>query len=373
MAHNIARIEGQDAMFCVGDRQAAWHGLGQRTQDAATWQDAMILAKLDWPVELKDMFARNPVTQQVTQVAGYKSVWRAGTKEQAQLGIVGDDYHVIQNAQAFDFVDSLLQAHSGAHYESAGALGAGESIWVLARIPGADFTIPGTQDQHKGYLLVATGHAGNMSYLYKLVSTRVVCQNTLTAALGESGAMGRIRHTKSADDRLAMAKKVMPGIVVTAQRLGEKLARLAQRRMTKESMISVLNKLFPENKEAESSSKRNNIVTQVLQLFADADGGKVPEVKGTAYQLLNAVTEYTDHFRTARVTAGRAAQGVTVQTARAENAIFGTGDQLKAHALAVIDEETKDCPSTSPLAGRIGVTVPGLGDSDFLKSLGIQP
>jgi hypothetical protein len=55
MAHNIAKVDGQDAMWCVGDRQAAWHHLGQRTPDAQTWQEAMKLAKLDWPVVEREM------------------------------------------------------------------------------------------------------------------------------------------------------------------------------------------------------------------------------------------------------------------------------------------------------------------------------
>lgn len=375
MAHNIAKIDGQDAMFCVGDRKAAWHELGQRTDGAATWQDAMRLAKLDWPVELVDMYARNPITTAVTKIEGYKGVWRAGAQEQRQLGVVGDDYHVIQNAQAFDFVDSLLQAHDGAHYESAGALGLGETIWVLARVPGADIRIEGTDDVSKGYLLVATGHAGNMSYLYKLVSTRVVCQNTLSSALGEAGAMGRIRHTKSAADRLAMAKKVMPAVVMNAQALGKKLNALATRRMTKESMIAVLNKLFPENKETENQGRRNTVLLKVLELFEHNDGDKIPEVRGTAYNLLNAVTEYTDHFRTARVSNANKAAGVTVDMQRATAAMFGTGDALKSQALAVIEEETKDCPVRTvgtPGTWTSHTAQAPQGDTDFLKSLGIK-
>lgn len=59
MAHNLATIDGERAMFCVGGREAAWHHLGQRTENAATWAEAMKLAHLDWPVTLQDIMTFN--------------------------------------------------------------------------------------------------------------------------------------------------------------------------------------------------------------------------------------------------------------------------------------------------------------------------
>lgn len=374
MSHNIAKIEGADAMFCVGDRKAAWHELGQRTGAVVTWAEALKLAKLDWQVQLIDMYSRNPVTTHVEKMDGYKGVWRVSQGEQKQLGIVGDGFVPIQNEPMFAFVDALLQAHDGAHYETAGALGNGETVWCLARIPGADWKIGDTKDQHKTYLLCGNGHAGNMSYFYKLVDERVVCENTLAMALGESGQVGRIRHTKSAHDRLEMARKVMPAIVMSAQALGKKMNALAQRRMTKDSMVAVLNRLFPENKETENQGRRSATLTRVLELFEHNNGGAIPEIAGTAYNLLNAVTEYTDHFRSARVTATKQAQGQTTAQVRAEGALFGTGEALKTQALAVITEETEGAPVHNRYVTGSGPVpqVPQMSDADFLRSLGIK-
>lgn len=235
-------------------QESAWHHLGQRTPDAATWQQAMKLAQLDWPVVLKDPFSRDPQGK-VQQLEGCKAVWR-GNGSPAFLGIVGDGFEVIQNAQAFDFCDSLLQADNGAHYESAGALGNGETIWVLARVPGADITIKGTDDQSKSYLLVATGHVGNLSYIARLTSVRVVCNNTLSVALSQAGKLFKIKHTKSAQTRLADAKLAMQSVMKDAKSLEEKLNALASRRMTKQSMLSVLNRLFPQEGEVSSTRAR---------------------------------------------------------------------------------------------------------------------
>lgn len=220
----------------------------------------------------------------MVKVEGYKSVWR-GNGTPAQLGVVGEDYHPIQNAQAFDFVDSLLQAHDGAHYESAGALGKGEKIWVMARVPGADIRIAGTEDTSRTYLLVATGHTANLSYVAKLCTERVVCENTLTVALGEAGAVCRIRHTSGAGDRLAAAKRLAPSIVADAKALEGKLNLLASKRMTRSSMLAVVNRLWPAEAGKDGTSRRDNVVLKVLELFESNDGGKVPEIQGTAYNM----------------------------------------------------------------------------------------
>lgn len=341
MAHDIARINGIDSMFAVGGREAAWHQLGQRINQAATWEQAIKLANLDWQVKKQDLYARALVAPFAPfKVPDTQAIIR--DTDSAYLGCVGTGYEPIQNREAFDFMDAVIGERGGAHYETAGALGSGERIWVLARVPGADIRIHGTDDVSRGYLLVATAHDGSMSYLAKLCAERVVCANTLAVALGESSkAVLRIKHTRSAKDRLALAQKLLQGVVKDADALSARLNALAQRRMTKDTMVNVMNRLFPENKEAQSDTRRMNLVTKVLELFESNDGNAVPQIRGTAYNLLNAVTEYTDHFRTARLTSGRD----SVDKARAEAALFGTGDRFKSDALVAVLEETEACPA----------------------------
>jgi len=159
MAHNIWKdSDGLAHMFCVGaGAEAAWHMLGQRTPDAVTWEKAMELAGLNWRVVLMPLATRKPSAAdqrdrngrllrgagEVITVPGNFAVMR--DMDGAFLGVVGDQYTVIQNRDAFGFVDSLLAAEAGAHYESAGALGNGERIWCLARVPGADFNVLGQE------------------------------------------------------------------------------------------------------------------------------------------------------------------------------------------------------------------------------------
>jgi phage/plasmid-like protein (TIGR03299 family) len=365
MAHNIYRdATGKDCMFVVGAREDAWHLLGQRCDTAATWEQAVELAGLNWTVSKQRNYARD-ISGKVQETDSY-TVFRSS--DNAQLGTVGPDYTVKQNRECFQFVDTLLEANGGAHYDSAGALGNGARIWCAVRVPKADISVAGA-DKHESYLVFTTAHDGSMAHTAKLTTVRVVCQNTLNSALAESGAMFRVKHTRSADARLESAKHLMMGIVTDATALQAKLTQLSTRKMTRESMVTILNRLFPVPKEADANTtRRENVLTEVLNLYASNDNGAFPAIAGSAYNLLNAVTEYTDHYRTARITDARA--GMSLIQARAENAVSGTGDRLKNSALAVIDEVTEDAhnqhvPFDSPI-------ISPMDDSQFLKALGIR-
>jgi len=350
----------------VGKREDAWHSLGQRTDTAVSWEECARLAGLDWEVIKQQNYARVPngasngLGGKPVAVNGW-TVFRATDGQ--ELGQVGPDYTVLQNKDAFRFVDTLLEANGGSHYDSAGALGKGERIWVAVRVPKADIAVAG-QDKHESYLVFTTSHDGSMAHTVKLTSVRVVCQNTLQAALRGEGAFFRVKHTAQANARLARARELMTGVTVDAKILEDKLNQLANRSMTRETYMAVMDRLFPKPKEENASTgRRDNILEEITRLYESNDNGAFMDFKGTAYNLLNAVTEYTDHFRSARITEGR--KGMSVERARAENAVAGTGDTLKAKALEVILETTAGNPVhrivSRPIGGGGGSIPDGTG------------
>lgn len=332
MAHDIMRRNGKDAMFCVGDRDSAWHKLGQRTPNTVKWQEAVELADLNWQVVKKQLHARNPLNV-VVPVPMYGTF---RTDDGKYLGCVGDGYSIIQNIDQFQWIDSILEAANGAHYESAGALGNGERIWCLARIPEGDYQIDGG-DKHQTYLMGATSHDGSLAQTLKLVDTRVVCANTLAVAIRESGMAIRIKHTTNAKARMDTAIKLMSNVTDTARSIKEKMERLAARKLTRESVEHILDRLFPKSADEKANqTRRDNTLVEVMELYASNDKNSYPSIQGTAYNLFNSITEYADHFRTAR---GNGSEPQQVAMARAESAMFGSGEKLKTQALTVILEE----------------------------------
>ena len=90
-----------ETMFYV--REKPWHGLGTEVQEAPTSADALIYAGLDWEVIQKNVY-----TEDGSLIAGYKVNTRS--TDDVPLGIVSDRYKVVQNEDAFQFTDDLLDA-----------------------------------------------------------------------------------------------------------------------------------------------------------------------------------------------------------------------------------------------------------------------
>jgi phage/plasmid-like protein (TIGR03299 family) len=321
MAHNINTYRG---------RQAAWHTLGTVTGKYETTDELLADPGFQYVVfksQLRDGLSR-PVDAWGTFRWNLADKVNNRPENATFLGAVGKDYAVIQHDEGFKSIDAVMRTANGAHYETAGVLGAGERVWALADL---GLTAKVGDDKQNGYLLFSTGHDGSMAHSYRLCFTRVVCQNTLGAALSEkTKAALTIRHTKNAQSRLVDARSALDAMGSDVQRVEDRLNFLAGRKCNREALTTVFDRLFPKTKKDDevevSSSRRDNILTDVLKIYELNDGNAFPDQRGTGYNLLNAITNYVDHERSSK------------EDGRAESAMFGSGDALKTKALEVIYE-----------------------------------
>lgn len=347
MSHNLSlnAATGKHEFFSRG---AAWHNLGQTVTEAQSWEQAIALAGLDWEVDKIQL--THPETNEPINAWG---TFRSDNG--CFLGSVGNVYTPIQNKYQFDFVDTLLEMETGSHYESAGSLGNGERVFCLANV-GDGFDIHGIGDRHETYLLFTTSHDGSSSAKVFLTSVRVVCQNTLQMALAADGRRAfTIRHTKNAESKLDQAKQLLGAEKITESRLREKLEALAMRRVRRADVESVLQRLFPyDEKTKQPTSQSVSAITEILSRFEHNDNDAFPEIRGTAYNLVNAFTEYTDHFKPVRVTESR--KSMDEAQIRADNAVFGTGADFKRSVLDCILDQTKHCETRAVHRPQVAVS-----------------
>lgn len=120
--------------------------------------------------------------------------------------MVGRDYEVVQNTEAFNFFDAIVEGE-GIQYETAGALGNGERIFITAKLPG--YIKVGSDDLIEKYLFLTTSYDGFGSITAAFTPVRTVCQNTLNAALRNCSNRIKISHTQNAKEHLQEAHKVM--------------------------------------------------------------------------------------------------------------------------------------------------------------------
>lgn len=329
MAHNINVENGIASMAYNVQNEKPWHGLGQAVQGAMTAQEALEKSHLNFDVIKCPMNAvlEDPITHDKTMVniEDKTAIIRADNK--AHLGIVGNKYTVLQNRDAFSFFDAIV-GKDEAMYETVGALGKGEKIWIMAKLP-TDIVVKGN-DVSNCYLLLYNSHDGSSAIRCRFTPIRVVCQNTLHLALKGSANEVCIRHTVNAEAKLQQAHQLLNVVkrnIDTASQLFNKLADIE---VDREQVQNYLLELYPNS--AIKNSRSENIRNEINKLFINGKGNRGK----TAWDLYNGVIEYTDYYRNVNNT-----DEDNMQSRRWEVANFGSGLNLKELAFDKILEFAK--------------------------------
>lgn len=288
MAHLIDMSGGRANMAYVGE--TPWHGLGQELSKGASIEQWRVEAGLDWAVERAQVQFK-PVGKQVFVKGDSEILYRSDTL--AQLGIVTDRYQVVQPEAVLEFFRDVVGT-GGLELETAGSLDGGRKVWAMAKT-GDGFTVRG-QDRVDGYLLLSTSFDGSMATRAQFTSVRVVCNNTLQIATADTKGAIKIPHSSTFD---AQGVKIDLGLLGGAFGTFEDQANvLAGRRLTdKEAMALLAQVMAGDAKdETELSTKRFNQIKTVYDLYSHAGmGSNLASSAGTAWGLVNAVTEYVDH------------------------------------------------------------------------------
>jgi phage/plasmid-like protein (TIGR03299 family) len=316
MAHNLATTNGKAAMFYFGE--APWHKLGTKLENPATAAEAIEAAGLDYNVELVPLF-----TQAGISVPRRQGVIRSDTNQ--ILGTVGKDYTPIQNTEAFQFLDSVV-ADGGLRYHTAGALGKGERVWMLAKLPG-HIQVRGTEDITDKFLLLHNSFDGSSPLRVFFTPIRVVCQNTLSMAERRGHGAGiSIMHKGDLEAKVQEAQKVLGLANKFYDDLQPKIDLLAGYFPTHDQLQQFFSTLYPDP-EGGNSTRAENVRAELFRLFDEGIGQDIPGIRHSAWAALHAVTEYVDHRRTTR---GQSDLDRTSK--RLQSLWFGSGARLKQHA-----------------------------------------
>ena len=284
-----------------------WHNLGTELNHPKTAREAIEMAGLNYTVVKKPLELKPGLKQDA-----YATV-RTDTND--VLGFVNKSYKPIQNIDAFTFFDALV-AENEAIYETAGVLGKGECIWILAKLPGY-INVRGNDIVNK-YLLLTNSHDGNSHVRVKLTPIRVVCNNTLTSALQGAGEV-QISHTPNAVQDLEQATTLLGLSNYLYEQLSAMFNGMAARKITEEQLREYVQALVPDNEEAENTARTEKIRNSVLQLHESGQGAHL--ARGTLWGAFNSVAEYTDHMMLGEDS-----------TTRLNSIWFGRGEQLKLKA-----------------------------------------
>jgi phage/plasmid-like protein (TIGR03299 family) len=322
MPADIAETNGKPMMAYQG--ATPWHSIGAKMAVTADVPTALKAANLDWNVELRPMFYRHTFdgVDKRVKVPTRRAVVR--DTDGVLLATVGSDYAPFQNSEAFNVLQPACEQF-GVTIETAGALGKGDRVWMLAKLPTPSEPIPG--DKIDGYFLVLTGHNGWTSYTARPTPVRVVCANTLAMALNGSGkqAVINMRHTTTNAERFEQVTGLVTDLMAMLKQTNESFTKLAARKMTKDETIAYISEVLGIDANSNPvAERRRDTIVELSQT-----GKGVEFAPNTAWTAFNAVTEYVDHVRPAE------AKAVRTIAAANQSALFGSNAKLKARALTI--------------------------------------
>lgn len=330
MAHNIQILENGTACYVENAaKERAWHGLGTTYDRPLTAKEAIEGAHANFQVEGRELFYMTKELDDYIKngvdipsellMTLFKKVEnkKANVRNDLQtcLGVVGKDYGIVQNDQAFDFIDMLTSGELGGEtptIESAGVLGQGERIFITAKFAEPIILNNKTDDKVDMYVVFTTSHNGEGAVTCMVTPVRVVCQNTLNMAFSHNSGKLSLRHTINVNNRLDLSNKENAQMAFKALNLytlykkefEEKLQHLSRIKFTDKQIEEVLVKslLTPQAYAAylaadknlnidDISTRSKNIIGNINDSLYGGIGQSILE-KNNGLWLINGMTTY---------------------------------------------------------------------------------
>lgn len=307
MAHNIHFNDQKQQHSFFSVKEIAWHKLGQVIDQYPTSTEALQFAGLDYEVTKEDLYttsydADGQAMDFTKRVKTHYATIRKDTGD--ILGVVGKDYQIVQNVEAFSFFDAIVGG-DGIQYETAGALGNGERIFITAKLPG--YIKVGREDLIEQYLFLTTSHDGYGSITAAFTPVRVVCANTLNAALKNHSNCIKIRHTANAKERLEQAHKLMGITNTLSEQLETIFNRWSKVQISDPEVKKLIHQAMCPNKEVynnlqsgkddELSTAFKNICDNAYTYAMSNETQLMDTTRGTLFGAYNAVTGYFQNVR----------------------------------------------------------------------------
>lgn len=327
MAHNLEIVNGVASYAENGRKERAWHGLGQVFDGEMTVQQALELSHADYRVELQPLAAITPeITQAIADgtltpdmmldafVQGKRATMRMDTMK--PLGVVSESYGVVQNEDAFRFIDTLCsgQLTDREHtpvIETAGVLGGGERVFVTAKFTDDIILDNKTDDRVEMNVVFTTSHDGTGGVNVLVTPVRVVCNNTLNMAFKECKGKLFLKHTSgvmtrldvSSKENMEFAYKALNLYDVYKKSLEQKFEQLRQIRVTEKFLDDIVASVCLSEESLEVYRRTGNIYHEDVKTKGknkfDAVKhsiyhgiGQENQEKGTGLWVLNGITTY---------------------------------------------------------------------------------
>ena len=279
------------------ERKMYFANIGVDINNATNLENAIKIAGLDYEVVKKPLYYETTTEEGKAKAKLFPKMYATvRTDTNTPLGVVGEKYNILQNKEAFDFLDSLIVG--GAKFETAGTFRRNEAASFITI---STDTIKILDDEIKPYILLTNSFDGTGSVRCMFTPTRVWCSNTLVLAMTNAVNKISIRHSKSLDVKMKEARHLLLANTEYLERLNEIAEKLATTAFSEQAFEALAKELFPIKEEDSNAVKVHNLakVEALLTAYRQPD---LQNFNNTAWKAVQAASDFESHLPVARVT-----------------------------------------------------------------------
>ena len=262
-------------------RTTTWSNIGTDI-NTTDFSEMMKQAHLDYIVEAKDTFVK--IDGKDVKIPGRKTIVR---NDGHIYGVLSENYKPVQNVDAFDFINYID--------EDIKFVKAGETYNGMVYIIGELNPVNILGDEFIPHVIFQNSHNGGFSLATSICPLRIVCQNQFNIAFKESNSTFKIKHTKNAEAKMAVAGETLKNISKYMKTFTEKAELFAAKNVSDSQVTKFINFMFPEkdNMTDNALEKLNEEKTKFIKAYESNDNSNF---KGSAWGLINGLTDYITHY-----------------------------------------------------------------------------
>ena len=272
------------------DRTTTWHAIGKNVQECKDMEQVLKASGLDYKVEKRPVFMRSEFG--LPENANWSNIPNrfvtVRTSDEKPYDVVSDKYEIIQNRDAFDFVNYM---GDDLQFEKAGETANG-MVYIIGKLP--EVNILG--DKFIPHVIFRNGFGGKTKITAAITPLRMVCQNQFNFAFKNANNAITIRHVRNAEAKLEEARETLKLCADYMGELNIMAERFAAMKISANQMERVINYLFPIPEDTRINPMKRKSLEDARTAFTIAhEQEDNRNFKGTAWGLVNAYTDMVTH------------------------------------------------------------------------------
>lgn len=268
-------------------RTSTWTRIGKEITKANSMEEALQMSGLDYTVEKRPVFMNNGMGFKTATVQIPNRFATVRTSDNHPYDVVSDKFEVIQNRDAFDFVNYMGDE---LQFEKAGETATG-MVYIIAKLP--EVNILG--DAFVPHVIFRNGFSGKVKITAAICPLRIVCQNQFNFAFKNAQNTITVRHVQNAEAKLAEAKETLAMTADYMRTLNDVAENFAKMKLTNDQAERVMDLLFPRPTEDMNPFKRRSMEQARENFLLAFNQDDNSNFRGTAWGLVNAYTDFITH------------------------------------------------------------------------------